>query len=257
MYAFYSVDTGSHLTTENRQQRNTNLQLDAKDQSDSQSDTLCKWDKAPTGLGLAVCCSVSALRWVCGLTSCRSVLCGIKDTHVIQASSSGSARSFLSAAGFRIRPNDRAKLMFQFSADWWGFTAHTHTHTHWEGLFLDSDMTALTAVIIMGTWGGGGGRTHSVCFLCQAETFDFSPVNLYNPRTCQLWTLNSRERQKKKKTPSSLVYWAQAIMMSSCQSFTPFGFQGRRLELHIQLSSLRTLITFYQSTALICPHTLI
>lgn len=132
----------------------------------------------------------------------------------------------------------------------------THTHTHWEGLFLDSDMTALTAVIIMGTWGGGG-RTHSVCFLCQAETFDFSPVNLYNPRTCQLWTLNSRERQKKKKTPSSLVYWAQAIMMSSCQSFTPFEFQGRRLELHIQLSSLRTLITFYQSTALICPHTLI
>lgn len=62
-------------------------------------------------------------------------------------------------------------------------------------------MTALTAVIIMGTWGGGGGRTHSVCFLCQAETFDFSPVNLYNPRTCQLWTLNSRERQKKKKNP--------------------------------------------------------
>lgn len=67
MYAFYSVDTGSHLTTENRQQRNTNLQLDAKDHSDSQSDTLCKWDKAPTGLGFG-----SVLQCVSPAVSLRS-----------------------------------------------------------------------------------------------------------------------------------------------------------------------------------------
>ena len=73
------------------------------------------------------------------------------------------------------------------SSFWWAGDDRwrvLHMLRHRAGLFLDADVTALTTLVIMGTMGGGGGRTGSergvyTSRLCQAETFDSSPVNLY------------------------------------------------------------------------------